>query len=168
MKFLLPLAVLALLVACGSPDERMKPDDIAEDTDIDGAWFSSDFEAEGPKIFVRRTDGVIEYFMTAERDGDTLYYSVGADMVLTGSAGLGDGRVGDTGPRIPLRIISADETCDPNCATRATVQIDLTEAQFEAGQTEGLLVFFYGNKDVSFRVQREYVQGFAMALDAES
>lgn len=166
MKYYLPLALVFLLVACGG-DDVMKPEDIAEDTDIDGSFFSSDFTAEGPKIFVRRTDGVVEYYLWAEQEDGQMFYQAAADIVVTGSAGISEGQIaGD--PRRVANVDDARESCNnTGCETRGTISVQMTEEQFLKGVEEGQRVTFHGNKLVSFYIQPEYFQGFAMAVEEE-
>jgi hypothetical protein len=144
----------------------LDPKVIENDTDVDEAWLSSDFEAEGPKIQIRRSDGIVEYFLTAVKDDGEIMYAVAADLVLTGSAGFADGRVGIEGERSLADVTGLQERCNgAACETRGEISIPMTAEQFEAGKDSGHLVTFYGNKTVSFHVGHNYFIGFGRAVD---
>ncbi|MEL7214322.1 MAG: hypothetical protein AAGJ96_00125 [Pseudomonadota bacterium] len=167
MKFAPPLALalVGFLAACGGDDDGLlNPNDIEDDTDVDEAFFSSDFEATGPKIFTRRSDGVAEYFLYAKQDNREMAYEARVDLVLSGSAGFSEGRVRG-GDLIPIDIDDVRESCGNTCETRGIVGIALTEEEYELGQEEGLRVTFEGNKTVSVMIPKEYFIGFERAVD---
>ena len=100
---------------------------------MDEAFFSSDFEATGPKIFTHRSDGVAEYFLHAEQDNREMAYEARLDVVISGSAGFSEGRVRG-GDSIPINLNDVRESCGNTCETRGIVYIALTEEEYELGQ----------------------------------